>query len=94
MLRKLVQHTKHSFDIEYSKQALKFLKTHTELKQRFDKEILDLPRSKRVEKMSGYENRYRSRVGDYRIIFDLYEDVLLIVIVSIDSRGQVYRHLD
>lgn len=94
MSKKLIERTKHNFDIEYSKHAEKFLKRHKHLKSRMDSVILDLPKSNKVEALSGYENRYRARVGDYRIVFDLYEDIVLIVIVSIDSRGQVYKHLD
>ena len=93
MPKKLILQTNYNFDIEYSKQAQKFLDRHRELKCRFDDVILELPKAARVEALSGYDNRYKARVGDYRIIFDLYEDILFIYIVMIDSRGQVYKHL-
>lgn len=93
MPKKLILQTNYNFDIEYSKQAQKFLDRHKELKGRFDDVILELPKTARVEALSGYDNRYKARVGDYRIIFDLYEDILFIYIVMIGSRGQVYKHL-
>lgn len=92
MSKKLILKSKYNFDIEYSKQAEKFLETHQSLKSRINKAILNLPQSAKVEPLSGFDNRYRARVGDYRIIFDLYEDIFLIDIRCIDSRGQVYKH--
>ena len=34
---------------------------------------------------------YRVRVGDYRIIYTVQDDVLLVVIVTLSHRGDVYR---
>jgi len=42
--------------------------------------------------MKGYEgNIYRLRVGDFRIIYEIYDDNILIFIVKIGSRGDIYR---
>jgi mRNA interferase RelE/StbE len=41
-----------------------------------------------VKKLQG-ETGYRLRVGDYRVIFDRDGNVLMII--KIDSRGQVYK---
>jgi mRNA interferase RelE/StbE len=35
---------------------------------------------------------HRIRVGDYRIIYEIHEDILLIVILKIGHRKDVYRH--
>lgn len=34
---------------------------------------------------------YRVRVGDYRIIYTINDDVLLIVVVTVGNRRDVYR---
>ena len=34
---------------------------------------------------------YRVRVGDYRILYTIHDDVLLIVVVTLGHRGDVYR---
>ena len=34
---------------------------------------------------------YRVRVGDYRIIYTIQDDMLLIVVVSLGHRRDVYR---
>jgi mRNA interferase RelE/StbE len=49
------------------------------------------PRPPGVLKMEGEENLYRIRVGDYRIIYRIEEDVLLVLVVAIGDRKDVYR---
>jgi mRNA interferase RelE/StbE len=34
---------------------------------------------------------YRVRVGDYRIIYTIHDDVLLVVVVTLGHRREVYR---
>ena len=35
---------------------------------------------------------WKYRVGDYRIISKIHDDILLILVVRIGHRGKVYRH--
>ena len=44
-------------------------------------------------KMKGDNPFHRIRVGDYRIIYEIHGDILLIVILKIGHRKEVYRHL-
>ena len=65
-------------------------------RKRLSKKIDSLaenPRPRGVIKLAGEENFYRLRVGDYRIIYQIHEDQLLVLIVRIGNRGDVYRHL-
>lgn len=48
------------------------------------------PRPKGCEKLSGQE-RYRIRLGVYRIIYEIEDDVLIVVVVKIGHRREVYR---
>lgn len=34
---------------------------------------------------------WRYRVGDYRIVADIEDDVLVILVVDVDHRSRVYR---
>lgn len=43
-----------------------------------------------IKKIKGYENRYRLRIWDYRIIYEVYNDLLIIVIADADNRGDIY----
>ena len=49
------------------------------------------PRPLGVLKMEGEEDLYRVRVGDYRIIYEIQDRVLLIVVVKVGHRSNVYR---
>lgn len=44
-------------------------------------------------KLKGDNPFHRIRVGDYRIVYEIHEDVLVILIVKIGHRKDVYRHL-
>jgi len=48
------------------------------------------PRGPGCEKLSGQE-RYRVRQGSYRILYEINDDVLLVVVVKIGHRREVYR---
>jgi mRNA interferase RelE/StbE len=48
------------------------------------------PRPVGAVKLAGH-NAYRVRVGDYRIIYSIIDDRLLILIVDVGHRRDVYR---
>lgn len=77
-------------EIQYSKQAEKFLKKqNADTRNRIRNAIRSLP-SGDVKKLQG-RNGYRLRVGDYRVIFDRYGNVLYIE--HVDNRGQIYKEI-
>jgi mRNA interferase RelE/StbE len=41
----------------------------------------------------GCMNTYRLRVGNYRVIYEKYSDILLILVLDIDHRKGVYKKL-
>ena len=48
------------------------------------------PRPPNSRRLSG-RPAYRVRVGDYRIIYTIHDGVLLIVVVTLGHRREVYR---
>lgn len=46
-----------------------------------------------VKKLAGYEDRYRLRVGDYRIIYEVMDRQLIILIVGVGHRREIYRRM-
>ena len=81
-----------TYRIEFRKQALKFIKSRVPKEQkRLLTEISKLPSCNNVKKLEGYDNRYRLRVGDVRIIYDKLDSVLVILVVRIGGRGDVYK---
>ena len=49
------------------------------------------PRPPACVAMSGEDSVYRVRVGDYRIVYEVTDDVLVIHVVRIGHRREVYR---
>lgn len=73
------------------RQIKKLIKPTQELIIQRLEELADNPRPPGVLKLEGEENLYRVRVGDYRIIYQIQDRVLLIVVVKVGHRGDVYR---
>lgn len=42
-------------------------------------------------KLSGSENAFRIRVGDYRILYEVFEEVLIVEVIRVAHRKDVYR---
>ena len=53
--------------------------------------LLDNPRSRGKALTSNLSGLWRYRVGDYRIICDIQNNVLRILIVELGNRKEVYR---
>ena len=53
------------------------------------KAIQGLPGVGDIKQMAGHVNLYRLRVGDFRILYTIENDML--VVVNIGSRGGVYK---
>lgn len=49
------------------------------------------PRPPGCQKLSGYD-RYRIRQGDYRIVYEIRDLEVLVVVIKIGHRRDVYRH--
>ena len=81
-----------TYRIEIRKTVLKFLgRQPPNVQKRVLSAILNLPQGTDIKKMGGYESRFRLRVGDIRVIYDRFEGMLLIVVVEIGYRGDVYK---
>ena len=49
------------------------------------------PRPDGVTKMKGEENTYRLRVKKYRIVYEILDEQLIVLIVKVGHRREVYR---
>ena len=84
--------------IKYHKQAEKFLaKQESKTAARIISAINKLPVGD-VRKIEGYKDRYRLRVGSYRVVFftkfiidkETKQQVRVINVWEIDNRGDIY----
>ena len=49
------------------------------------------PRPTGCKKLKGREDFYRIRVGDYRVVYQIEDEVLLILIVRVGDRKEIYE---
>ncbi|KYC43317.1 addiction module toxin RelE [Scytonema hofmannii PCC 7110] len=84
-----------SYQIEFSKPALKQLEklsldTQERIKAKIQ-ELADNPRPHGVVKLKNLENNYRIKVGVYRVIYEIIDNILLITVLKVGHRREVYR---
>ena len=60
------------------------------LKLRIYQAIYNLPNGD-VKKLAGCKSDFRLRVGNYRIIYQINNEELIILITKADTRGQIYK---
>jgi len=53
--------------------------------------LADDPRPAGVKALQGRRGYLRVRVGDYRIVYQVQDDVLLVLVVQLGHRREVYR---
>ncbi|MDZ7952912.1 type II toxin-antitoxin system RelE/ParE family toxin [Nostoc sp. DedQUE09] len=85
----------NQYKIEFSNAAFKQLKklpikVRTRIQTKID-ELADNPRPNGVVKLEDSDNGYRIRVGSYRVIYNIFDDVLIVSVVKVGHRQEVYR---
>jgi mRNA interferase RelE/StbE len=85
-----------SYELSFKRSVAKDLR---ELPKQDVKRILqrlralrDDPRPPGCERLSGQE-RYRVRQGVYRIVYEIHDDVLVVTVVKVGHRRDVYREV-
>ena len=86
------------YKVQYTRSAVKDLK---KLPRSFVKRIVrrirqlaDNPRPSGVVKVKGYDQYYRLRVGDYRIVYGVGDEIRIVTIVKIGHRKDIYKLID
>lgn len=90
-----------SYKLKFHKDAKKFMKQNKEIGLKFFKAFTELAEDKnnffnyQIKKIEGMKvpNIYRLRIADYRAIFRVIDEEILIFVFTIDSRGDVYKNL-
>ncbi len=83
---------------EYAESAKKQLK-HLDKKiaALVDEKLQNLVAGKQnvsIKKLVGQEApRYRLRVGDYRVIYEMYEKKILVIVVAVGHRKNIYEKM-
>lgn len=84
-----------TYEIELTPAARRSLKSlPRSVVKRVDAKILALgqnPRPQGAKKLRDQDNLLRVRVGDYRILYRVEDDRLLVLVVRISHRREIYR---
>lgn len=83
------------YRIELTSRAAKQLRNiERKVQVRLAKRIESLARNPRpsgVEKLEGEDGFYRIRIGDYRVLYQIHDDKLLVLVVKLGDRKEIYR---
>lgn len=78
--------------IQIDKPALKFLvKQPKPQQERLLRAIAKLPEAGDIKPMAGHDDLYRLRVGDYRVLYTVENAILIVRVLQIGNRGDVYK---
>ena len=81
-----------TYRIVIEKPAMKFLQKQPQAqRERLLRAIQGLPDNGDIKPMSGHENLYRLRVGSYRVIYTIEGDLIIVRVLTIGNRGDVYK---
>jgi mRNA interferase RelE/StbE len=53
--------------------------------------LADQPRPSGAKKLAGGDGEWRVRTGDYRIVYEVHDDVLLVLVVAVGHRRDIYQ---
>lgn len=90
------------YRVKYSKSAEKFIKKNKAIGIRFFKAFVELSQDRKkiqsydVKKFrsKNYDDIFRLRIGDYRAVFRIVDDELLVYVFDVGARGDVYKKLN
>ena len=54
-------------------------------------QLAEEPRPDGVAKLKGYDNEYRIRIGDYRLVYEIQYEKLIVLILQCKHRRDVYK---
>jgi len=75
------------------KQLLKLAETIASRIEKVIDKLADTPRPHGIEAIKGMTDTYRLRVSDYRVVYTVHDDEVLILIIQVAHRREVYRKL-
>ncbi len=80
-----------TYKIEIEKKAQKFIDKQDKTQQtRIYKSIYMLPNGD-TKKLQTKQELYRLRVGEFRFVYKIIDDKILIKIIDADNRGDIYK---
>lgn len=53
--------------------------------------LAENPRPAATKKLTGGEGEWRIRTGDHRVIYEIHDEVLLVLVIAVGHRRDVYQ---
>ena len=89
-----------SYEIQYTKAADKFLKTHENVRMQYESAIEELlvgdhPEKVDVKRIRGKRNDYyRIKLGSYRVVYAIINGKIIVIsTILAGARGDVYKKM-
>lgn len=80
------------YQIIIKKKAKKFIdRLPVNERKRVVSAIGQLPNGEDIKKLRGHSNLLRLRVGNYRVVYTVVNGQLIVYVIDIDNRGEVYK---
>ena len=81
------------YNVTIEKPALKYiLKLDRTTAKRIRNAIAAIAADPKIGKLlTKHEASYSYRVGDFRVLYDVYESQILVIVVKVKGRGDVYN---
>ncbi|RKJ72391.1 type II toxin-antitoxin system RelE/ParE family toxin [Butyricicoccus sp. 1XD8-22] len=80
------------YQIILKKKAKKFIdRMPANERKRLVAAIWQLPNGEDIKRLKGHKDLLRLRVGEYRVIYSVDNGQLIIYVVDVGNRGQIYN---
>lgn len=80
------------YSIIIKKKAKKFIdKLPLNERKRIVYAIKQLPNGEDIKKLKGHDELFRLRIGEYRIIYSTDTGKLIVYVVDVGNRGDIYK---
>ncbi|MGL5592345.1 type II toxin-antitoxin system RelE family toxin [Cetobacterium sp.] len=86
-----------SYKVKYDKKALKFMKENRLVGLKFYEAFTEISKDTKIislydiKNLKGAKDIKRLRIGSYRALFKIVNNELVILVIDIGSRGDIYK---
>ena len=53
--------------------------------------LADTPRPNGARKLQGYDDVYRIRVGRHRVVYEVFDDRVIVIVLKVGHRKDIYK---
>lgn len=84
-----------TYRVEFAAAALRQLRKLDRVAQRRVQAAVELlagePRPSGAKKLVGGDGEWRVRTGDYRIVYEIHDNVLVVLVIAVGHRREIYN---